>query len=111
VLTSAAVLAEVLRGSSRDAELHRVLARVMLEPVSEAIGRRAGQLIGAAGMSSRQVVDAMVAATAIEQAEQAEAADRTASVLVVTSDVRDLTRLVAGRAGVAVTHVGKLGRS
>jgi predicted nucleic acid-binding protein len=111
VLTSAAVLAEVLRGSSRDAELHRVLARVMLEPVSEAIGRRAGQLIGAAGMSSRQAVDAMVAATAIEQAEQAEAADRTASVLVVTSDVRDLTRLVAGRAGVAVTHVGKLGRS
>jgi predicted nucleic acid-binding protein len=111
VLTSAAVLAEVLRGSSRDAELHRVLARVMLEPVSEAIGRRAGQLIGAAGMSSGQAVDAMVAATAIEQAEQAEAADRTASVLVVTSDVRDLTRLVAGRAGVAVTHVGKLGRS
>ena len=51
------------------------------------------------------------AATAIEQAEHAEAADRTASVLVVTSDVPDLTRLVAGRAGVVVTHVGKLGRS
>ena len=111
VLTSAAVLAEVLRGSSRDAELHRVLARVVVEPVSEAIGRRAGQLIGAAGMSSQQAVDAMVAATAIEQAEQAEAADRTVSVLVVTSDVPDLTRLVAGRAGVGVTHVGKLGRS
>src|SRR5580692_10204121 len=54
VLTSAAVLAEVLRGSSRDAELHRVLARVVVEPVSEAVGRRAGQLIGAAGMSSHQ---------------------------------------------------------
>jgi predicted nucleic acid-binding protein len=111
VLTSAAVLAQVLRGSSRDAELHRVLARVVVEPVSEAIGRRAGQLIGAAGMSSQQAVDAMVAATAIEQAEQAEAADRTVSVLIVTSDVPDLTRLVAGRAGVAVTHVGKLSRS
>jgi hypothetical protein len=43
-------------------------------------------------MSSQQAVDAMVAATAIEQAEQAEAADRTASVLVVTSDVPDLGR-------------------
>jgi hypothetical protein len=111
VVTSAAVLPEIIRGSSRDAEMHRVLARVGVEPVSEAIGHRAGQLIGAAGMSSEQAVDAMVAATAIAAAEQAEAADRTASVLLVTSDLRDLTRLVAGRPGVAVAHVGQLGRS
>lgn len=109
VVTSAAVLAEILRGSGRDAGIHRVLARVGVEPVSEAIGRRAGQLIGAAGMSSAQAVDAMVAATAIEAAEQAEAADRTASVLVVTSDMPDLTKLVAGRPRVAVAHVSKLG--
>jgi hypothetical protein len=70
---------------------HRVLARVVVEPVSEAIGRRAGQLIGAAGLTSEQAVDAMVAATAIAQAEQAQAADRVASVLVVTSDVPHLT--------------------
>lgn len=38
VLTSAAILAEILRGGSRDAGLHRVLARVAVEPVSEAIG-------------------------------------------------------------------------
>jgi predicted nucleic acid-binding protein len=111
VVTSAAVLAEIIHGSSRDAEIHRVLARVGVEPVSEAIGHRAGQLIGAAGMSSRHAVDAMVAATAIAAAEQAEAADRAASVLLVTSDLPDLTRLVAGRPGVAVAHVGKLGRS
>jgi predicted nucleic acid-binding protein len=111
VVTSAAVLAEIVRGSSRDAEVHRVLARVAVEPVSEAIGHGAGQLIGAAGMSSGQAVDAMVAATAIAAAEQAEAADRAASVLLVTSHLPDLTRLVAGRPGVAVTHVGKLGRS
>ena len=110
VLTSTAILAEVLRGSSRDAEVHRVLARVVVEPVSEAIGRRAGQLIGAAGLTSEQAVDAMVAATAIEQAEQAQAGYRVASVLIVTSDVPHLTKLVAGRAGVAVVHVGKLGR-
>ena len=109
VVTSAAILAEILRGSGRDAEVHRVLARVGVEPVSEAIGLRAGHLIGAAGMSSEQAVDAMVAATAIAAAEQAEAADRVASVLIVTSDMPHLTRLVAGRTGVAVAHVGKLG--
>jgi predicted nucleic acid-binding protein len=110
VLTSAAILAEILRGTSRDAEVRRVLARVAVEPVTEAIRQRAGQLIGAAGMSAKQAVDAMVAATAIEQAEYAEATDRSASVLIVTSDLPDLTKLVAGRAGVAVVHVGKLGQ-
>ncbi len=109
VLTSAAILAEILRGSSRDAEVHRVLARVAVEPVSEAIGQRAGQLIGAAGMSAGQAVDAMVAATAIAEAEQAEAGDRVASVLIITSDLPHLTKLVAGRTGVAVAHVSKLG--
>ncbi|MGH3199688.1 MAG: type II toxin-antitoxin system VapC family toxin [Streptosporangiaceae bacterium] len=109
VVTSAAILAEILRGGSRDAAVHQVLARVGVEPVSEAIGQRAGHLIGAAGMSSGQAVDAMVAATAIEAAEQAEAADRAASVLIVTSDLPHLTKLVAGRTGIAVTHVSKLG--
>jgi predicted nucleic acid-binding protein len=65
VLTSAAILAEILRGTSRDAEVHRVLARVAVEPVTETIGQRAGQLIGAADMSAQQAVDAMLAATAI----------------------------------------------
>lgn len=111
VLTSAAVLAEVLRGTDRDAGLHRMLARVAVKPVSQAIGQRAGHLIGAAGMSAAEAVDAMVAATAIAEAEQAEAADQVASVLIVTSDLPHLTRLVAGRTGVAVVHVGKLGNA
>lgn len=110
VLTSAAILAEILRGTSRDAGVRRVLARVTVAPVTEALGQRAGQLIDAAGMSARQAVDAMVAATAIDQAEQAEAADRSVSVLIVTSDLPDLTKLVAGRPGVAVVHVSKLGQ-
>jgi hypothetical protein len=109
VLTSAAILAEVLRGGSRDADVHRVLARVAVESVSEAIGQRAGQLIGAARMSTSDAVDAMVAATAIAEAEHAEASDRAPSVLIVTSDLPHLTRLVAGRAGVAVAHVSELG--
>jgi len=110
VLTSAAVLAEALRGGRRDAQVHRVLSRVVVEPVSEVLGQRAGHLIGAAELSAEQAVDAMVAATAIEQAEQAEAADRVASVLIVTSDLPRLTKLVGGRSGVVVVHVSKLGR-
>ena len=110
VLTSAAILADILRGTSRDAGIRRVLARVAVEPVTEAIGQRAGQLIGAAGMSARQAVDAMVVATALDQAERAETADRSASVLIVTSDLPDLAKLVAGRPGVAVAHVSKLGQ-
>lgn len=111
VLTSAAILAELLRGTSRDAEVRRVLTRIAVEPVTESTGQRAGHLIGAADMSTRQAVDAMVAATAIEQAEQAEAADRAPAVLIVTSDLPDLTKLVSGRPGVAVVHVSKLGRT
>jgi hypothetical protein len=111
VLTSAAVLAEVLRGGGRDAEVHRVLARVAVEPVSEAIGQRAGHLIGAARMATADAVDAMVAATAMAEADRAEASDRAASVLIVTSDLPHLTRLVAGRAGVAVAHVSRLGNA
>ncbi len=111
VLTSAAILAEILRGGIRDAQVLRVLARVAVEPVSEAIGQRAGLLIGAAGVSAGQAVDAMVAATAIAEAEQAEAADRVASVLIITSDLPHLTKLVAGRPGVAVAHVSKLGNA
>ena len=42
--------------------------------------------------------------------EQTEAADRSASVLIVTSDLPDPTKLVAGRPGVAVVHVSKLGQ-
>ena len=109
VVTSAAVLAEILCGETRDAGVHRVLARVGVEPVTETIGQRAGHLIGAARMSSGQAVDAMVAATAVQAAEQAEAADQAASVLVITSDMPHLTRLVAGRTGIAVAHVSKLG--
>jgi predicted nucleic acid-binding protein len=108
VMTSAAVLAEILRGSSRDAGVRRVLARIVVEPVSEAVGQQAGQLIGAAGMSSGDTVDAMVAATAIQAANEAEVSDRRSSVLIVTSDVPDLTRLVSGWTGISVTHAGRL---
>ena len=99
VVTSAAILAETLRGEARDAGIYRVLGGVVVEPVTRAIGEQAGKLIGAAGLGTEQAVDAMLAGTALAQA---------GPVLIVTSDVPHLSALVAGDKRVAVVHVGKL---
>ncbi|WP_142625331.1 type II toxin-antitoxin system VapC family toxin [Microbispora hainanensis] len=101
VLTSAAILAEALRDTSRDAGVYRVLGGVVVEPVTREIGEQAGKLIGAAGMSADQAVDAMVAATALDQE---------GPVVVVTSDVPHLTALTAGHERIQVVHVDKISR-
>jgi predicted nucleic acid-binding protein len=86
VVVSAITLTEVLRGGSRDAPVHRVLARIAVAPVTAEIGRRAGELLGATGLSGhRCAIDAVVAATALASARP---------VLVLTSDPDDLSRLV-----------------
>ncbi len=94
VIVSAVTLAEVLRGSGRDASVHRVLAKVNVVPVSVAVGRAAGLLLGRTG--GDDTVDAVVAATAAEQAGR---------VLVLTSDTGDLSRLTAGHGRIRVQHV------
>ena len=86
VVTSAITLTEVLRGGQRDAAIHRVLSRIAVLPVTPDLGRRAGELLGLTGMSGhRCAIDAVVAATALEQPRP---------VLVLTSDPDDLSRLV-----------------
>jgi predicted nucleic acid-binding protein len=86
VVTSALTLTEVLRGGSRDAAVHRVLARVEVVPVSPEIGRASGELLGGTGLSGhRCAVDSVVAATALRQPRP---------VLVLTSDPEDLAVLV-----------------
>ncbi|MFF0307490.1 type II toxin-antitoxin system VapC family toxin [Streptosporangium sp. NPDC004379] len=100
VITSAAILAEILRGGSRDAGVHRVLGGVVVEPVTPDIGERAGKLIGAAGLTTDQAVDAMLAATALTQQ---------GPVLIVASDVPHLTALTAAHPKTGVVHVGRLG--
>ncbi|MCU7730006.1 PIN domain-containing protein [Actinoplanes sp. KI2] len=86
VVVSAATLTEVLRGGPRDAPVHRVLSRITVLPVSAELGRRAGELLGATGLSGhRYAIDAMVAATARELARP---------VVLLTSDPDDLGRLV-----------------
>ena len=86
VAVSAITLTEVLRGGSRDAAVHRVLARVVVISVTEAIARRAGELPGATGLSGhRCAIDAVVAATALEMERP---------VVLLTSDPDDLNKLV-----------------
>ena len=86
VAVSAITLTEALQGGSRDAAVHRVLARIIVISVNEGIARRAGELLGATGLSGhRCAIDAVVAATAL-------AMDR--PVVLLTSDPDDLNKLV-----------------
>lgn len=94
VVASAVTLAEVLHGAPRDAAVHRVLSRIDVAPVTARIGRSAGELLGQTGGSN--AVDAVVAATALAQP---------GPVVVLTSDVPDLTRLTAGHERVRVVAV------
>jgi predicted nucleic acid-binding protein len=86
VAVSAITLTEVLRGGPRDVTAHRVLSRITVVPVSPEIARRAGELLGATGLSGhRCAIDAVVAATALELERP---------VVLLTSDPDDLSRLV-----------------
>lgn len=102
VAASALTLTEILRGGPRDAPVHQVLSRVSAIPVTAAIGRYAGELLGSTGLSGhRCAIDAVVAATALELGRP---------VVVLTSDPDDLSRLVEepGRPKthrIAVIHV------
>jgi predicted nucleic acid-binding protein len=102
VVVSAITLTEVLRGGPRDAPVHRVLARMIVLPVTPELARRAGEILGATGMPGhRCAVDAVVAATALELPSP---------VVLLTSDPGDLSKLVEAperpkQHRVAVIHV------
>jgi predicted nucleic acid-binding protein len=86
VVVSAVTLTEVLRGGPRDARVHQVLARVTTLPVTPELARRAGELLGATGLSGhRCAIDSVVAVTAM---------DMPRPVVLLTSDPDDLSRLV-----------------
>jgi predicted nucleic acid-binding protein len=86
VATSASTLTETLRGGPRDAAVHRVLSRITVVAVTAQIARRAGELLGATGLSGhRYAIDAIVAATALGLERP---------VVLLTSDPDDLNRLV-----------------
>jgi predicted nucleic acid-binding protein len=86
VAVSVITLTETLRGGSRDAPVHRVLSRVTVVPLTAGTARRAGELLGATGLSGhRYAIDAVVAAAALEAPRP---------VVLLTSDPDDLNRLV-----------------
>jgi predicted nucleic acid-binding protein len=86
VAVSAITLTEALRGGPRDAAVHRVLSRITVITVTEAIARRAGELLGTTGLSGhRCAIDAVVAATALDTERPA---------ILLTSDPDDLNKLV-----------------
>jgi predicted nucleic acid-binding protein len=89
VVISAVTLAEVIQGGPKDANIHRVLSKITVVPVSQELGRAAGELISRADLRTgadahRCTVDAIVAATAMLQERP---------VVLLTSDPGDMARL------------------
>lgn len=84
-VTHAGVLGQVWRGGARQARLARALRGIDLRPLDPPLGRAAGELLAATGVSD--VVDAAVVLLSADGDE------------IVTSDVEDLERLarMAGR--------------
>jgi predicted nucleic acid-binding protein len=86
VAVSTITLAEALRGTRRDAAVHRVLSRIIVLPVTAEIARQAGELLGMTGLSGhRCTIDAVVAATALRLERP---------IVLLTSDPDDLATLV-----------------
>ncbi|WP_327162490.1 DNA-binding protein [Streptomyces zaomyceticus] len=92
VVASAATLVEVMHPRINRAALEWTLSRLVVEPVTDAIARRAAALLAENGLHGHEyAIDAMVAATAL-------AAPGPVSVLA--SDPEDLIVLCGGRATV-----------
>ena len=96
--TVAAVLAEVVRGHPRDAEVFAGLRRERVEvhPVDSRVAVRAGQLLGSARSGSERAVDAFVVAVA----------DLAGGAVVATVDADDLRMLSTYASHVVVADIG-----
>jgi predicted nucleic acid-binding protein len=84
VVTAASILAEVLRGGLKDGLVRQALQHVIIVPVDSALGRKAGELLGAAGLSGENWASSLLAAVALAQPRP---------VMLLTSDPGDMTRL------------------
>ncbi|MFF9204665.1 DNA-binding protein [Streptomyces sp. NPDC014986] len=89
VITSAATLVEVVHPRINRPALEWTLSRLVVEPVTEPIARRAAALLADAGLHGHEyAVDAMLAATTLTAPGPAT---------VLTSDAEDLMALCGGR--------------
>ena len=85
IVTAASTVAEVLRGGPQDAPVHQALRHVNVAAISGEVGRKAGELLGAKGMSGHDhTVDALLAAIALAQSRPA---------FMVTGDPDGMARL------------------
>lgn len=95
VTVPAAVLAELYRGGGRDQALDAFLSRrpgVVVTDTDRGLARSIGNLLAAAGLGSREHLDASLAATAL----------RYGGGVIVTGDPADLNRLCAGLPGIFI---------
>ena len=94
VHVSSVTLTETLRGHRRDARIHGVLAGASQDPVTPALGRAAGALLGRAGRDA--TVDAVVAVTAETLGHR---------IRLLTGDPSDLRALTTDMANVTVVAI------
>ncbi len=80
-VTHAGVVAQVWRGSPRQAQLSRALRGIDVRAVDDRLGRAAGALLGAAGTSD--VIDAVVVLLANDGDD------------IITSDAEDIAHLAS----------------
>lgn len=97
IATVAAVLAEVVRGRTADAQVFSGLKRerVRVLPVDSKVGVRAGKLLGKVSWGSESAVDAFVVAVA----------DIEGGAVVATVDTDDMRRLAAHAKRVRVVSI------
>ncbi|MBT2382015.1 type II toxin-antitoxin system VapC family toxin [Streptomyces sp. ISL-11] len=89
VITSVATLVEVTHPRINRPALEWTLSRLVVEPVTEPIARRASALLANAGLHGHKyAIDAMLSATALSAP---------GPVTVLTSDPEDLTTLCGTR--------------
>ncbi|MBW1602342.1 type II toxin-antitoxin system VapC family toxin [Streptomyces sp. JJ66] len=92
VITSAATLVEVAHPRLKLPALEWVLSRVVVEPVTDSLARRATKLLTRGGLHGhKHAIDAMLAATALAAP---------GPVMILTSDPDDLRALCGDRAAV-----------
>ncbi|MEU3742775.1 PIN domain-containing protein [Streptomyces sp. NPDC032198] len=97
VITSAAVLVEVIHPKINDAALKWTLSRLRVEPVTQAIAQSAATLLRTAGLHGHKyAIDAMLCATALAQPGR---------VTILTSDVEDIAMLSADHSRIATEKV------
>ncbi|MFE7030304.1 PIN domain-containing protein [Streptomyces sp. NPDC057621] len=87
VITSAAVLVEVIHPKIDDAALRWTLSRLSVDPVTQTVAQSAAALLRAARLHGHKyAIDAMLCATALQHPGR---------VTILTSDVEDIRLLTA----------------